>query len=108
MNPSGAENNLGEGALLHTIDATIEQMKASEAVAEQTRQELAALLAEKEEFISERDAELDQIERVSGENIRLKAEVATIKEQFKAKVCDSWFVVCSWKVVHTRARGTPG
>mmetsp|Transcript_104444 Transcript_104444/g.301105 ORF Transcript_104444/g.301105 Transcript_104444/m.301105 type:complete len:382 (+) Transcript_104444:520-1665(+) len=85
MNPSGAENNLGEGALLHTIDATIEQMKASEAVAEQTRQELAALLAEKEEFISEREAELDQIERVSGENIRLKAEVATIKEQFKAK-----------------------
>ena len=47
MNPSGAENNFGEGALLHTIDATIEQMKASEAVAEQTRQELAALLADK-------------------------------------------------------------
>ena len=101
MNPSGAENNLGEGALLHTIDATIEQMKASEAVAEQTRQELAALLAEKEEFISEREAELDQIERVSGENIRLKAEVATIKEQFKAKVC-------GWKVVRARARGMPG
>lgn len=87
MNPSGGENNLGEGALLHTIDATLEQMRASEAVAEKTRQELAALLAEKAEFISERDAELDQIERVSGENIRLNCEVVAVKDRAKAKVC---------------------
>ena len=77
-----------EGQLAQTIDLVLAEVKASEAAAQATQQQLSSLLDAQRSFVAEREVEMDRVETISGENLKLK-QLLEAKDALRASEADA-------------------